>query len=211
MKCPPLNDLLDYTRNLLTETESAVIKTHLLDGCTSCERNRYWLENVAQVTAQDRSFDFSEDAIKGLVAWFKSQPAHARPSVRRLMANLIFDSLAARQVAFVRTDSVTGQATGGRQMLFQAEGYDIDLRFEGVEDKPTEDLIGQVLPQSDSFTATGGAMVQLWKDEQPQLTTQANDHGVFRFGQISSGVYDLKIQVAEDEINIVRVATARIV
>ncbi|MEK7831833.1 MAG: hypothetical protein AAB401_12145 [Acidobacteriota bacterium] len=209
MKCPPLNNLLDHARNLLAEAESATVKTHLQSGCRSCEENLRWLTEASQLMAQDRSFEFSEDTIKGLVAWFKSQPAHARPSVRKLLANLIFDSLAARQVAFVRTEAVAGQSPAGRQMLFQAEGYDIDLRFEGVEDKAAEDLIGQVLPQSDSATATGGATVELWQDEKQQLSAEANEHGVFRFARIPSGVYDLKIQIAEDEINIVRVATAR--
>lgn len=211
MKCPPLNNLLDFARNLLAEAESATVKTHLQGGCRSCEENLLWLKDASQLAAQDRSFEFSEDTIKGLVAWFKAQPAHVRPSVRQLVANLIFDSLAAQQVAFVRAETVTSQQTGGRQMLFQAEGYDIDLRFEGVEDKATEDLIGQVLPQSDSASAFVGATVQLWQDEKPQLSAEANDHGVFRFAQIPSGIYDLKIQVAEDEINIIRVATARTV
>lgn len=211
MKCPPLNNLLDHARKLLAETESATIETHLQSGCRSCEENLLWLKDTSQLAAQDRSFEFPEDTIKGLVAWFKAQPAHERPSVKKLIANLIFDSLATQQVAFVRTEIVTGQQAGGRQMLFQAEGYDIDLRFEGVEDKPTEDLIGQVLPQSDSASVLAGATVQLWQDEKPRLSTEANDQGVFRFAQIPSGIYDLKIQVADDEINIVRVATARTV
>ncbi len=209
MKCPPLNDLLDQARNLLADTESAAIKAHVLAGCSYCEKNLRWLVEMTQLTAQDRSFDFPEETIKGLVAWFKSQPAHERLSLRKLVANLIFDSLATQQVAFVRTENIAGQSPAGRQMLFQAEGYDIDLRFEGVEDNAAEDLIGQVLSHGNSANAIGGATIQLWQSEKPQLSTQANEYGVFRFAQIPSGIYDLKIQVAEDEINIVRVATAR--
>lgn len=211
MSCPPLNELLDFTRNLLTEAESVAVKAHLSSGCGKCEENLHWITEASQLAAQDHSFDFPEETINGLVAWFKAQPPHARPTLRQLLANLMFDSLATHQVAFARTENVASQSPAGRQMLFQADGYDIDLRFEGVEDNAAEDLIGQVLPHSHSVNIVSGATIQLWQAEKKRLSTQANEHGVFRFTGIPSGIYDLKIQVAADEINIVCVATARAV
>jgi hypothetical protein len=129
--------------------------------------------------------------------------------MRKLMANLVFDSLMPDRLAFVREGTLAGQPPAGRQMLFQTEGYDIDLRFEGVEDQPTEDLIGQILPNSEAQPATTGLTVQLWREEQEQMRAQTDDQGLFKFRRIPSGVYDLKIQVAEGEINLVRISTAR--
>jgi hypothetical protein len=78
-----------------------------------------------------------------------------------------------------------------------------------VEDHPTEDLIGQILPNGEAQSVTAGVTVQLWREEQEQMRAQTDDQGLFSFRRIPSGVYDLKIQVAEGEINLVRVSTAR--
>src|SRR5262245_62252344 len=113
------------------------------------------------------------------------------------MANLVFDSSAPNQLAFVREETPAVQPPVARQMLFQTEGYDIDLRFEGVEDQPTEDLIGQILPNSEAQSVTAGVTVQLWRGEQEQMRAQSDEQGLFSFRRIPSGVYDLKIQVTE--------------
>lgn len=125
------------------------------------------------------------------------------------MANLVFDNLTQQQFAPVRGEAGVSQPPVGRQMLFQAEGYDIDLRFEGAEEKATEDLIGQILPNSEAQSVSAGVTIQLWKDEKERMSAETDNQGLFRFTRIPSGVYDLKIQVAEGEINIVRVSTAR--
>lgn len=212
MQCPPLNELADYSRGLLTAAERAGIKTHLLTGCNNCLESLRWLDEVISLTAQDRCLDFPEETIKGLVTWFKAQPAPQ--TVRKLIAKLIFDSLAPSQLAPVRAEASPGRGTtpaAGRQVLFQAAGYDIDLRFEGVEGEAAEDLIGQILPQSETQAVTTGLTVQLWRGERQQTSAQTDRQGLFRFARIPSGVYDLKIQVVEGEINLVRVATARAV
>src|SRR5499426_259487 len=209
MKCPPLHHLLDYSRRLLAETEADVVKNHMLGGCGKCSENLRWIDEALTLAAQSRPVDLSEETIRSIVAWFKSQPAHASWAVRKLTANLVFDSSMPSQLAFVREEAPAGQLPAGRQMLFQTEGYDIDLRFEGVENQPTEDLIGQILPNSEAQSVTAGVTVQLWREEREQMRAQTDDQGLFSFRRIRSGVYDLKIQVAEGEINLVRVSTAR--
>lgn len=225
MKCPPLNELADYTRGFAPIAERPAIEAHLAEGCGDCGENLRWLGEITLLAARDRSFDFPEETIKGIVAWFKSQPAHSSQtilrSVPKLIANLIFDSLTPRQFAPVRGDDVSGHPippAADRQMLFQTEGYDIDLRFEGIEDKATENLIGQILPQNEAQPVAAGVTVRLCpsepdepneKDERDEMNTQADDRGLFQFTQISSGLYDLKIRVAEGEINLYRVSTAR--
>ena len=209
MKCPPLHHLFDYSRRLLAETEVDVVKKHLLGGCGKCSENLRWIDEALTLAAQSRLVDLSEETIRSIVAWFKSQPSHASRTVRKLTANLVFDSAMPNRLAFVREKTPAGRPPAGRQMLFQTEGYDIDLRFEEVEDHPTEDLIGQILPNSEAQSVTAGVTVQLWREEQEQMRAQTDDQGLFSFKRIPSGVYNLKIQVAEGEINLVRVSTAR--
>lgn len=211
MDCPPLDALLDYSRQVLVPAESVQIAGHLQAGCRACWGNVGWLGEVVELTARDRSFDFSEDLIQGMVAWFKAQPVPSVPTLRKLVAQLIFDSLLPQQAAPVRGEaesSYVSPATG-RQMLFQAEGYDVDLRFEAIEDETNEDLIGQVLPQNQTQSLLAGVIVELWQAEQTPRKMVTDQYGLFRFANIPSGVYDLKIQVVEGEISLHQVATAR--
>jgi hypothetical protein len=212
MKCPTLIELTDYTRGLLADDESGAIKAHVMTGCRKCQENLRWIEEVARLAKEDRSLDFPEETIKGIVAWFKTQPAHSPPSIRKLVARLVFDSLSPNQLAPVRNEPVAGQsmtAPARRQMLFQTEKYDIDLRFEAIEDDPTEDLIGQILPQNEAENIPSGVTVQLWHDETEQMSTRTDSHGFFRFARIPSRNYGLKIHVAEFEINILDLSAVR--
>lgn len=209
MNCPLLETLLDYNRGLLSDDNHAPINLHLLAGCRRCEENLHWLGEVGQLASLDRSFDIPENAVRGMVAWFKSQTAHTHHPLRKLIATLSFDSWMNRQVALVRSENAAAQQPRGRQMLFQTDGYDIDLRFEGIEDRSVEDLIGQILPNTQLHQAVSGATVQLWQNNQEKSRARADQSGVFRFAQIASGIYDLKILTAEDEINLLKVSTAR--
>jgi hypothetical protein len=209
MKCPPLHHLFDYSRNLLAEAEAEMVKKHLLGGCGNCSNNLLWIGESLKLASEHRPVALSEETIRSIVAWFKSQPAHPSQTVRKLIASLIFDSLMPGQLAFVREGAPAAQIPAGRQMLFQTEGYDIDLRFELVEDNATEDLIGQIVPRSEAQSMTAGVTVRLLQEEKEQMRAQTDNQGLFSFSRIPSGIYDLKIQVAEGEINIVRVSTAR--
>ncbi|HMV47749.1 MAG TPA: hypothetical protein PLD20_28550 [Blastocatellia bacterium] len=217
MSCPPLNKLLDYSRRKPAEAESAEIKNHLQTGCENCAGRLRWLETVSTLAKQDRAPDISESDIRGIVAWFKSQPAHTAQGVfRKLMASLVFDSLHPDRLEPVRAESggclsnaSIIRSACGRQMLFQTEGYDIDLRFEAVENKATEELIGQVLSQGGGLSAETAA-VQLWRSGNIYGSARTDSQGLFHFGEIASGVYELKIQISGDEINLTDVPTARI-
>ena len=96
----------------------------------------------------------------------------------------------------------------GRQVLYRAGSYDVDLRFESGETEG-EDLIGQIVPGGKLPSAVEGAAVRLLQDEIVVAHAHANTRGVFIFLQIASGIYELKILVPEGEIEINRVATAR--
>jgi hypothetical protein len=212
MKCPTLNELTDYTRGLLADDSSVLIKEHLAAACRNCLDNLRWLEEVSNLARQDQSFEFPEVTIKHLVAWFTSQPARTLPSLRKLIAKLSFDSLSPNQFAPVRGNPAAGHATSpgaNRQMLFQTEGYDIDLRFEAIEDSSNEDLIGQILPQNEAEVIPAGVTVQLWHDEEQRMSTQTDQYGFFRFARIPLRAYELRIQVAAVEINIINLSTVR--
>jgi hypothetical protein len=71
--------------------------------------------------------------------WPAALPASPTGALRRLLATLSFDSGRAAPLAY----GMRGSATGPRQLLFSAEGHDIDLRVSAAGGGSS--LHGQVL------------------------------------------------------------------
>lgn len=206
MKCLSLISLYNYLQDPQRLNDGSKVATHLSSGCPVCHRNLQWLESVALSASEDRSFEFPEATIAAVVARFKEWTVTRTP-VRQRIAQLVFDSLNLPQLADVRSASV---GTGARQMLYHADGYDIDLRFELSDETDEERLIGQVLPEDWDATELSQFKIQLLQGDAVVSATNTNAHGVFKIAQLASGIYDLKVSVPEAEINIEQVATARI-
>ena len=206
MQCPSLNSMLGFVRDLLSVSERDAILAHLSSGC---RENHRWLEKVLQLTSEDKLFQVPEETVQHLVARFNSQPTSSSPSLAQFLAKLIFDSLTPRQLADVRSDPAAGAGFVGRQMLFQAAGYDIDLRVEQVQDSEVGEMIGQVLSRSQGPAQRIPLSAQLLRGEVEIGRAEADARGIFKFSRVPSGVYDLKIRVPEGEINIREVASAQ--
>jgi hypothetical protein len=206
MGCPSLNQLFDFARERMSAPERETIMTHLATGCPRCQENQRWLAEVLRLTAEDKSFDFPEEVIARVVAWMRPRPVEDRMPLGKLIAQLVFDSLRTPQLAGVRAELTTEGA--GRQMLYRADGYDIDLRFEQTEDGEAEELIGQILPEEKPAT-TDEFTVWLLRDQAEIGRAQTDARGIFKFERIPSGLYDLRIEASGVEINISQVGSAR--
>ena len=208
MGCPNLNNLADYARGLLSGDESGAIASHLSSGCQPCREQHTWLSDVARVTTQDHSFEYPEWIIKRVVAQFEAQSVTSLIKIRQFFAQLIFDSLNPNQLADMRSGMAGMGKAAGRQTLYQAEGYDIDLRFEQSEGTNIEELIGQILPEQASGIELAGINVWLIKNNRAISQARTNTRGIFKFMGVVSGTYDLKISAPEGEINIQELTTA---
>jgi len=208
MKCPSLIKLLDCLQGRLPADDRSAVLAHLSSGCPGCRENHGWLEEVLRLASEDKSFEYPEETIQQVVSYFKTRPAASSPSLRQFFARLIFDSFTPFQMADVRSDLASSPAVAGRQMLFQAEGYDIDLRFEQADDSADEELIGQVLSGKQSPAGLDLLSAHLLKDEAEIDYVKTDARGIFKFARVPAGVYNLKIQVPEGEINICEIATA---
>ena len=92
-------------------------------------------------------------------------------------AKLIFDNMAQPLTVGIRSGAVST-----RQVVYEAEGLTVDLRFER---KPCSNLIsasGQVLDRQAPLGWLDDASVILWSATGKMIiTTNANDHGEFQF------------------------------
>jgi hypothetical protein len=197
-RCIKLENLVDYLRVTGDPTTRKPIASHLATGCRACTNNKQWLSEVLELTASDRSFDFAEDALQRTIALFNPGRLPGRPKLRQIIAQLIFDSFWQPPLAEVR-EGVPGLAQS-RQLLFRAEGYDIDVRFELAEGGQTDELLGQILPTRAVAHTLASLPVQLWQTNVLHAEARTNARGIFKFKQVHQGRYTLKLAAPEGEI-----------
>ena len=201
MACPPIEEILRFIQGSLEPNSKAVIDAHFATGCGPCQESRRWLNEVFSVTAQDDSFDFKEEAIQWSVAQFKALSGMS-PLRKRLPARLLFDNLMPRQALEVRS---TAPPMAGRQMLFRAGSYDVDLRIELVEESATTLIIGQVVNAALLPLNLVGLIVRLVPHGADRATdqeyqTETDSRGMFRLRGMTPGSYDLIINTSDGDL-----------
>lgn len=145
-------------------------------------------------------------AIDLFVARAPARPAPALlPRLRRLVATLVLDSIAAPPVAHgLRAGAAMEGAGDVRQMLFSAEGRDIDLRILALDaDGGSWRLSGQVLGPD----AAGESEVQL--PDGRRTAVPWNDLAEFSFGRIDASRCRLTLRSADWEIELPEIEFGR--
>lgn len=209
--CPSLNSLVEFLRGEIADADRRLLEQHLATGCRRCEAERAWLAQVLDLTAGDQSFEFSEEVIGSVVDRFTTAYPKQPSMLGKLRAFLTFDSFDLQPLAGLRNGVAGRQADAERQVLFQTDAYNVDLRFEVVrtpQDGDFENLIGQILPEQE--VAAGAVFtVRLLQGESEAARTVTNAQGIFHFTGIRSGVYGLRVAVPEGEIVIDDIPSAR--
>jgi hypothetical protein len=184
-RCINLENLVDYLRLTGDPATHKPIANHLATGCRTCQANQQWLAEVLELTTTDQSFDFAEATLATHDSPFQTGTAQDRPRLRQLFAELIFDSFWQPQPAQVRVG--VPALSQSRQLLFRAEGYDIDIRFELAESDQTDELMGQILPTKAVPLALASLPVQLWQTNVLRAEARTNARGIFKFKRSPSG------------------------
>jgi hypothetical protein len=181
----------------------AGLQAHMSSGCETCAENHRWLTELVAVTAKDDSFDFLEETIAWSVAQFRAASA-AAPSRRQILAKLIFDNILPLRTVEVR--SMAAPAVS-RQMLYQAGGFDIDLRIEQLEGTSMILILGQIASAGKKPGELAGMSVELARHgsgsgQEDQKRTETDTRGMFRLRDVTPGQYDLIIHIPEGDLSI---------
>ena len=201
MTCATLDELLALIQGTADVAARAGIQAHMSSGCKTCAENHGWLTQMLAVTSKDDSFNFSEETIGWSVAQFKAASASA-PTKMQILARLVFDNLLPSRPIEVR--SMAAPAVS-RQMLYQAAGYEVDLRVEQFESSNAILVLGQIVSTAKKPNELAGLSVEMTRSgsgQQDKKQTETDARGMFRLRDVTPGEYDIVIHVPEGNLTI---------
>src|SRR5207249_2419370 len=122
-----ITEWVDYVRAQVAPIHRSAMSSHLESGCPRCNREQMWLSRLAEICAEETAGQVPKD-VERLA---KTYPWHNKPTSpnakRLLWATLLYDSLSDAQPVGLRSGH-----QAGRQALFQAGDYSVDVRFENL-------------------------------------------------------------------------------
>ena len=199
MTCPGFAQLLDYLDGRPSRLAGSV-SSHLAAGCSRCDTDRSWYQQVKVVAASDDSVEPPPWVLKRALRLFAVPPSSIGigARVRAVVASLIFDSFSRPAVAGARSSGVEG-----RQLLYRAQDYSIDVQVAASDEKLAE-LNGQILREGElMFESVTGLQLDLMVNGGTVLSTVTNDRGEFTIPAVEFGSYDLRVDAYEASITIV--------
>jgi anti-sigma factor RsiW len=171
--------LLDLEEGRLTASTAVPLHEHLAQ-CAACAERLATIQRTIAALHDDAGEDAPAYVIaraKRLLPQFRTQQAEPSP-LRRVLAALNFDSFSVQPAYGLRS----GQTTA-RQMLFNADDHDLDLRITPAGEQWV--VAGQVLGPS-----TGGTVTL---DGPTTVETPLNDLSEFTLPPVPAGSYSLNI------------------
>jgi len=183
--------LADLATGRLSPSEMDASMTHI-SVCSACKGELQKLEEVIGLMRSDNAEDAPRDVQSAAINIFRQRSqSPERSLLHRLIATLTFDS----QTAVPAFGFRSGQSES-RQLLYSAEGNDIDLRITVQNDQCL--LAGQVL-MSDCV----GGRVEL-EGPAGYGAADLNELCEFTLPAVPPGNYQLRLRMADVEVEIPR-------
>jgi hypothetical protein len=182
--------LLNYVEGSLNPEAASAVEAHLNQPCTRCRALSGQIAELLHLMTHDNTVAPPQPLLQRMLAVVKRHTAPDRP---RIPAALVFNSWQHAPLAAVRG---SGQA---HQLLFSAEGLDIDLHLTSSQDETT--VRGQILG-SDQDKAQPAPVVNLYSGGDFVATTATDRLGQFVFQSIPAGTYELHIELDYADITI---------
>jgi hypothetical protein len=162
----------DFVREI-SNSERREMEAHLANRCSDCAAERDIWKQVYAVALRESNYAPPEAAVRMVGFEFTAQSL--QKGKQPALANLVLDTLTRPSLAGVRSS-----AAAARQMVYEADGFTVDLRFDRLPHSETISLIGQVLDTRPPRGPLGDAAVILWTDRGlPVGETQTNRFGEF--------------------------------
>jgi len=163
----------DYTRGFVASELAQNMKAHIAAGCQSCKAERYFWNRLQTMVSAEKTYEAPADLVRLAKLEFSVRQEKAETWT---LARLLFDSFSEPLLAGVRASGAVA-----RQVVYEAEGLTVDLRFDTVVPSGKVAAVGQILDSRVPREGVNGAPVVVWSDNgQLVATTTANSYGEFQ-------------------------------
>jgi len=193
----PFEALADLAEKLTADSqwqeERGANSMHLA-SCRECATSLQRLRQTISLMKSDREPDAPRDVLAYAVNIFERRRKTKSASVLRLLvAALTFDSQKSLTPAF----GVRSAQSGSRQLIYSAEGHDVELRLSMQADQ--WNVAGQVLSEG-----CEGGQVSLMNIAGTGESTDVvlNQLCEFNFPPVPSGSYKLRLRLPDVEMEV---------
>ncbi|HEU4509643.1 MAG TPA: hypothetical protein VFR78_15465 [Pyrinomonadaceae bacterium] len=180
-----LETLVDIAEHRLKGDNLEAAMDHV-STCSVCDDTLHRLEQLIGTMKTDTSQDPPRDVLMSALSMFEQR---TRPSLRHIIATLIFDSRNAGPAFGMRS-----LQSASRQLLYSAGGTDVDLRVTVQKDECL--VAGQVIRDA---CATGVVEIS---GANATAGATLNDLCEFTLPSVPLGSYELKLRLPDIEIEI---------
>jgi hypothetical protein len=193
----------DFVRGVSGPEISKDIRTHLAADCSKCKTATDAWSRVRRLASEESAYAPPEDLVRLVKLGFDRKLGHqsrAWTPASWTLANLVFDSFAQPLPAGVRSAALSAW-----QVVYEAEGLTVDLRFGHRAQSKTIHLVGQVFDKRAVRAWQSNATIQL-STEQGELiaTTAVNAMGEFHI-EFETKDHHLWLSIKAMERNAVRI------
>lgn len=164
----------DFGRGFSASEKAQGIKAHLAAGCLNCKAASHFWNRVQAMALAESAYMAPENLVR--MAKLEFTAKQELQAEKWSLASVLFDSFSQPLLAGVRSSAATA-----RQVVYEAEGLTVDLRFDVVVPSGKVSAVGQILDTQMPNERLTGAPVVVWtEDGQLVATTTANAYGEFQ-------------------------------
>ena len=164
----------DFGRGFSTSEKARGIKAHLAADCLNCKASSLFWSRLQTMALAEGGYSAPENLVRLAKLEFAAK-LQFRPE-KWSLGKVLFDSFSQPLLAGVRSSAAVA-----RQVVYEAEGLTVDLRFDVVLPSGKVSAVGQILDRQTARELLTGAPVVVWTENgQLMATTTANAYGEFQ-------------------------------
>ncbi len=168
-------DWVDYVRKQVSPTQQDEMQAHLGSGCQKCKKIADQLSKFAQICTGEQAYSVPEHVERSVKAFFALNKQPQASLLKRVLGNLMYDSLNDPQPAGVRMGHQIN-----RHVLYQAGDYSVDLRFEHEKGSSSMVLVGQIANRVTPEELMAHCPVILLSGQRELSRSLSNSYGEFQ-------------------------------
>jgi hypothetical protein len=164
---------VDFVRGVKPAENMSEVEQHLTSHCHECETSLEFWKRITNFAAEERTCVVPQDLLHLVKTEFRYRQEEERNSP--MIAFMVFDTAAQFLPAGLRSGSAST-----RQVVYEAEGLTVDMRFERHQQRNVVSAFGQLLDRGSPLTWLGNAAIVLWNNQGRMVSkTETNQCGEF--------------------------------